>query len=86
MSASSGEGVTWKFIFWNKLRFYSLLNYTVRKSIRKTVHDCYSMDLFAYGFETQGLRPSNSLAMTANFISWNDAIIPDVLLMSFPDL
>ena len=32
-----------------------------------------------------GLRPSDSLAITANFISWNNAIIPDVLLKSFYD-
>jgi hypothetical protein len=29
-----------------------------------------------------GLCPSNSLATTANFISWNDAIAADGLLMS----
>ena len=28
-----------------------------------------------------GLRPSNSLAMTAHFISWNDAIISYILLI-----
>ena len=32
-----------------------------------------------------GACPSDSLATTAIFISWNDAIIPDVLPMSFPD-
>jgi hypothetical protein len=31
-----------------------------------------------------GLCPSNSLATTANFISWNDAIAADGLLMSLP--
>ena len=31
-----------------------------------------------------GLRPSNSLAITAHFISRNDAILSDVLLMSLP--
>ena len=31
-----------------------------------------------------GLRPSDSLAMTAHFISWNDTILSDVLLIPFP--
>ena len=31
-----------------------------------------------------GLCPSNSLATTANFISWNDVIAADGLLMSLP--
>ena len=31
-----------------------------------------------------GLCPSNSLDTTANFISWNDAIAADGLLMSLP--
>ena len=31
-----------------------------------------------------GLRPSNSLATTAHFISWNDAIVADGLLMPCP--
>ena len=31
-----------------------------------------------------GLRPSDSLAMTAHFISWNNAILSDVLLMPLP--
>jgi hypothetical protein len=31
-----------------------------------------------------GLCPSNSLATTANFISWNDAIAADGLLMTLP--
>ena len=32
------------------------------------------------------LRSSNSLATTANFISWNDAIVSYSLFLSFPDL
>ena len=31
-----------------------------------------------------GLRPSNSLATTANFISWNNVIAADGLLMPSP--
>ena len=31
-----------------------------------------------------GLCPSDSLATAANFISWNNAIVSDVLLISFP--
>ena len=57
----------------------------LRKRNRKTVHDYYSMDSFACGFETRA-PPSDSLATTANFISWNYVIIPDVLLISFPEL
>lgn len=30
-----------------------------------------------------GLRPSDSLAMTEHFISWNDTILSDVLLILF---
>ena len=36
------------------------------------------------GVWNSGLCPSNSLATTANFISWNDAIAADGLLMSLP--
>jgi hypothetical protein len=32
-----------------------------------------------------GLRPSDSLAATAHFISWNDATVHDVLFMSSPE-
>ena len=56
-----------------------------RKRNRKTVHDYYSMDSFACGFETRA-PPSDSLATTANFVSWNNVIVPDVLLISFPKL
>jgi hypothetical protein len=43
-----------------------------RGSLRKTVHDCYSMGLSACGCETRA-APSNSLATTALFTSWNNA-------------
>ena len=33
-----------------------------------------------------GLRPSNSLAMTAHFISWNDAITVFATITSLPNL
>ena len=56
-----------------------------RKRNRKTVHDYYSMDSFACGFETRA-PPSDSLATTANFISWNSVIVSDVLLLSLPEL
>ena len=38
----------------------------------KTVHVCYSMGLSACGCETRAV-PSNSLATTALFTSWNNA-------------
>ena len=41
------------------------------------------MDLCAYGFETRA-SPSDSLAMTAHFISWNDTTVSYSLLLSFP--
>ena len=41
------------------------------------------MDSCACGFETRA-SPSNSLATTAHFISWNNAILSYVLLISFP--
>ena len=56
-----------------------------RKRNRKTVHDYYSMDSFACGFETRA-PPSDSLATTANFISWNYVIVSDVLLLPLPEL
>ena len=56
-----------------------------RKRNRKTVHDYYSMDSFACGFETRA-PPSDSLATTANFISWNYVIVSDVSLLSLPEL
>jgi hypothetical protein len=33
-----------------------------------------------------GAAPLDSLAAAANFISWNNAIVPDVLLLPFPTL
>ena len=39
---------------------------------RKNVNDCYSMGLSACGCETRA-APSNSLATTALFTSWNNA-------------
>ena len=56
-----------------------------RKRNRKTVHDYYSMDSFACGFETRA-PPSDSLATTANFISWNYVIVSDVFLLFLPEL
>ena len=55
-------------------------------------HDYFSQTrqrLLFHGFirlwlRNSGLCPSNSLATTANFISWNDAIAADGLLMSLP--
>jgi len=40
------------------------------------------MDLCAYGFETRA-SPSDSLAMTAHLLSWNDAIVSYVLSRTF---
>ena len=42
------------------------LNNAVRKRLRKTVHDFYSMDSFACGFETRA-SPSDSLATGGSF-------------------
>ena len=42
--------------------------------------------LMCLWLRNSGLRPSDSLATTAHFISWNYAIVPDVLLISFPNL
>ena len=46
--------------------------------------------LLFYGFirlrlRNSGLRPSDNLAAAANFFSWNNAIVPDVLLHPFPN-
>ena len=48
----------------------------------KTVRVCYFMGLFACGFETRA-TPSDSLATTANFASWNIANVRDVLLTPY---
>ena len=56
----------------------------LRKRHHKTVYGCYSMDSCACGFETRA-SPSDSLAATAHFISWNDATVHDVLFTSSPD-
>jgi hypothetical protein len=61
------------------------IKYAVRKRHRKNVKDCYSMDSCVCGFETWAL-PSDSLATTAHFISWDEAILSYILLMSFPCL
>jgi len=45
-----------------------------RGSLRKTVHDCYSMGLSACGCETRA-APSNSLATTALFTSWQEEVL-----------
>ena len=55
----------------------------VEGKVSKTVHVCYSMGLSACGCETRA-APSNSLATTALFTSWNDANVLDVLLIPFP--
>ena len=40
--------------------------------------------LMSLWLRNSGLRPSNSLATTAHFISWNDTIVSYSLLLPFP--
>ena len=49
----------------------------VKGKASKTVHVCYSMGLSACGCETRA-SPSNSLATTALFTSWNNANVLNV--------
>ena len=50
----------------------------------QTRHRLLFHGLIRLWLRNSGLRPSNSLATTANFISWNDAIASDGLLTPFP--
>ena len=67
--------------FKNKLNhLYTGQEKTLQNRTRLRFHG-----LIRLWLRNSGLRPSDNLAITANFISWNNAIIPDVLLQSFSD-
>ncbi|MBQ9283643.1 MAG: hypothetical protein IJ216_01170, partial [Acidaminococcaceae bacterium] len=50
----------------------------------QTRHRLLFHGLIRLWLRNSGLRPSDSLATTANFISWNDAIASDGLLTPLP--